>query len=132
MFCMDNIIHQMVVCFSYIRYLPKQLNVKKIVNDYDGFTINVIGLNKLNKFIKLYNEKIKLMPNDICVENGKKGRKWTNEQMLKYLDEMFKLKEVEPNKMEILKHILYRGYTPNCNKEIKFDWDREWIYKHFV
>eukprot|EP01084_Bolivina_argentea_P283019 484612_1 len=138
MFNFPNIIDQMVICFSYIKYLPSHLNANEIIANYDAKTLNIVGKNTINKFIEQYNEKIKLFPKDICIDKFQKIPQPTHEQMLQYMDKIFEtqeLKKLKYRKQKILKYALERYCKrTKCISElqnVKYDWDREWIYKHY-
>eukprot|EP01084_Bolivina_argentea_P046338 85325_1 len=129
-----NILHQMVIAFSWIKYLPNGLELEEIFKLYDGSTLVKVGSKTLETFIDRYNEYInmKIFPKDVLLDDPTQPHEITAVELEQYLEIVCKSPHVHPFISIFKKYVCDPKYNPHGifanNKEFKLNPDRNGIY----
>eukprot|EP01083_Nonionella_stella_P281807 959055_1 len=123
------ILQQMAITFSFLSYLPRNLDAETLIpRYYGGDTLNGVGTVVLHRFFAQYNETIKNMPTEILINPNASIPVYAGHDMLCHLDTIFKHKDLKYLKMDMLKYLCYRKWNVTSKR---CDWDRQYIYDHF-
>eukprot|EP01084_Bolivina_argentea_P269869 458762_1 len=130
-----NVLFQMIIAFTWIKYLPTALLIDDILDLYTANTLRKVGQDTLEKFVEKYNKCINMniFPNDILLNDPSQSTLITNVEVAQYLEDICKSPHVQPFISTFKYYVGDNQYNPNGigsgHKTFILKQNREVIYE---